>query len=121
MNIIAEYCRFRRLRRIFLVQHTLLLTFLITALVTLLAAIISIPVFVNLLSVNLMFISGISLISCIFYHGEFMSYRKYQKRKKKIYDYIEHLLDNRSESDDEILVLLTNSKTIRRKSGLKID
>ncbi len=55
----------------------------------------------------------ILLIVCILNNGRYVSYKEYKRGKKAMYAYLDKILENQHDSDDEIIVMMKDFKKLK--------
>ena len=113
MNICEEYTEFKKLRSIYRRQNFFMSMFFVFILLTILFAVFEFPIILTFITINSSFISFITVLIQIVKHVKYITYREYRKHHRRIYKYVEGLLNNESDLDNEMLVLLTDPKKFK--------
>lgn len=109
-NICEKYTEYKQTKCTFKVQCALILMFIIFCGGSLAMTLLQLSPLYSILSLNMSLVALGSLFGIIARNRRFVTYSQYRKNQKKIFEYMEQMLDNQESSDDEILVIMDHRK-----------
>ena len=113
MNSFKDYEEFKKKKEAFKLQCFFMYSCGFMLITTLILALLSYPLFLIFSSLKLSFVMFILLIVCILNNGRYVSYKEYKRGKKAMYAYLDKILENQHDSDDEINVMMKDFKKLK--------
>lgn len=113
MNSFKQYEEFKIKKEAFKLQCFFMYSCGLMLFTTVLLAIFALPVFIIISCLKFSFIMFILLITCIIQHGSYITYNEYKRSKKVMYAYLDKILENSSDNDDEIIILMKDYKKFK--------
>lgn len=109
-NICKKYTEYKKTKCTFKVQCALIMMFIIFCGGSLLLSLLQLSPLYSIISLNMSLVALGSLFGIIIRNRRFVTYTQYRKSRKKIFEYMEQILDNEESSDDEIIVIMDQRK-----------
>ena len=113
MNSFKDYIEFKKKKEAFKLQCFLMGSCAVMLLTTLLFALLSFPLFTIIGTLKFSFVMFILLITCVLNNGKYITYREYKRSRKALYAYLDKILNESGDLDNEMLVIMKNCKKFK--------
>lgn len=113
MNSYKDYIEFKKKKEAFQQQCFLITLCGFLLISTIIMSLLSFPLYMIIGTLKTSFIVFIILLVAVIHNGCFISYREYRRRKKAMFVYLDKIIENDGDLDDEILLLLKKYKKFK--------